>query len=106
MFLLMTDRSSRNIFTGGLTETDPEQSSECRLWRAVISQSISDAYLPHKRQRQLVNNWVDTDDFIDVCDLASVDTRMMRKNIKYILSIHPSVGREEGKKIKELLTEK
>tara|TARA_Y100000114_G_C11668390_1_gene282519 strand:- start:135 stop:299 length:165 start_codon:yes stop_codon:yes gene_type:complete len=54
----------------------------------------------------LVNNWVDTDDFIDVCDLASVDTRMMRKNIKYILSIHPSVGREEGKKIKELLTEK
>ncbi len=53
-----------------------------------------------------MNNWVDTDDFIDVCDLAGVDTRMMRKNIKYILSIHPSVGREEGKKIKELLTEK
>jgi hypothetical protein len=102
----MTDKSNQRLYTMGLINKIPEQLSECRLWRAVISQSISDAYLPHKRQRQLVNNWVDTDDFIDVCDLASVDTRMMRKNIKYILSIHPSVGRQEGKKIKELLTEK
>tara|TARA_R100000388_G_C7238432_1_gene159501 strand:+ start:1707 stop:2015 length:309 start_codon:yes stop_codon:yes gene_type:complete len=102
----MTDKSNQRLYTTGLINQTQGQLSECRLWRAVISQSISDAYLPHKRQRLSITRWIETEDFIDVCDLANVDTRMMRKNIKYILSIHPTVGREEGKKIKELLTEK
>ena len=103
MFLLMTDRSSRSIFTGGLTETDPEQSSECRLWRQVLSQAISDAYLNDTKKRQSVVEWVASSDFKTVCDLAFVEVTEMRKFFKKILSLHSEEARDEGKDIKQLL---
>ena len=103
MFLLMTDRSSRNIFTGGLTETAPEQSSECRLWRQVLSQAISDAYLNDRKQRQSVAEWIASNDFRTVCDFAFVDFFEMRKIFDNILSRRGEEAREEGREIKQLL---
>ena len=103
MFLLMTGRSSKNIFIGGLTETDPEQSSECRLWRQVLSQAISDAYLSDQKQRQSVTEWIASKDFRTVCDFAFVDFFQMKKIFYTILDMKGNEAREEGKEIKQLL---
>ena len=99
----MTDRSSKSIFTGSLTETDPERSSECQLWRQVLSQAISDAYLNDIKQRQSVEEWVASKDFRTVCDFAFVDFFEMKKIFNKILDTKGEEAREEGREIKQLL---
>ena len=102
----MTDKLSRRIFTGGLIGKDQEQSSECHLWRAVISQAISDAYLDDRRQKSEVVSWLDTEDFITVCDLADIDHRKMKNNFRYILTQKKPIARYEGRKLKDLIDRK
>ena len=80
----MTDRLSRRIFTGGLIGKGLEQSSECHLWRAVISQAISDAYLNEPKEREIIEMWIHTEDFITVCDLADIDYDKMKNNFLHI----------------------
>ena len=99
----MIDRSNKKTFIGRLTETAPEQSSECRLWRQVISQAISDAYLEDKKQKNIVSEWVQTQDFVTVCDFASVEFEQMKRNFEEILSMKPALAKMKGRLIKHLL---
>ena len=99
----MTDRLNRRIFTGGLIGTSQELLSECRLWRAVISQAISDAYLNEPKERWAVMEWIYTEDFETVCDLADIDARIMRDNFYYILQAKSAIARYEGRKLKDLI---
>jgi hypothetical protein len=103
MFTKMTDKLNKKTFTGRLTETAPELSSECRLWRQVISQAISDAYLDDVKQKEIVSDWIDTPDFDTVCDLASVSSGQMRKNFKEILLMKPAIAKMKGRLLKHLL---
>lgn len=102
----MTDKLSRRIFTGGLIGKTQEQSSECHLWRAVISQAISDAYLNDIREKTSVVEWIGTDDFVIVCDLADIDHEKMLNNFHYILSAKVPIARYEGRKLKDLIDKK
>jgi len=99
----MTDKLSRRIFTGGLIGRGQELLSECRLWRAVISQAISDAYLSYEREKCEVEEWIKTEDFETVCDLADLDTDKMRNNFIYILNSKPAIAMFEGRKLKDLI---
>ena len=102
----MTDRLNRRIFTGGLIGKDQEQSSECHLWRAVISQAISDAYLNEPKERDIIELWVHSEDFVSVCDLADIDYDKMRNNFIYILEAKEPIARYEGRKLKDLIDRK
>ena len=99
----MTVKLRKNISTGGLIRRTQGQSSECHLWRAVISQAISDAYLNDLRERDAVADWITTRDFIVVCDLADVNWLAMKENISFILGSKSSVARCEGRKLKDLI---
>lgn len=102
----MTGKLSRRIFTGGLIGKGQEQSSECHLWRAVISQAISDAYLNEPKERDIIELWVHSEDFVSVCDLADIDYDKMRNNFIYILEAKEPIARYEGRKLKDLIDRK
>jgi hypothetical protein len=86
----MTGRSERSIYTGVTAERSPDQLSECRLWKAVISQAIYDASLTDKRRREEVREWLDTPDFGVVCALAMLDDDAVRKEIQTTLAAEPA----------------
>jgi len=102
----MTGKLSRRIFTGGLIGKTQEQSSECHLWRAVISQAISDAYLNEPKERDIIELWIHSEDFVSVCDLADIDYDKMRNNFIYILEAKEPIARYEGRKLKDLIDRK
>ena len=95
----------KNIYWG-LIGKGQEQSSECHLWRAVISQAISDAYLNEPKEREIIEMWIHTEDFITVCDLADIDYDKMKNNFIHILESKPAVARYEGRKLKDLIDRK
>ena len=102
----MTGKLSRRIFTGGLIGKTQEQSSECHLWRAVISQAISDAYLNEPKERDIIEVWIHSEDFVTVCDLADIDSDKMKNNFIYILEAKKAIARYEGRKLKDLIDRK
>lgn len=102
----MTGKLSRRIFTGGLIGKTQEQSSECHLWRAVISQAISDAYLNEPKERDIIEVWIHSEDFVTVCDLADIDSDKMKNNFIYILEAKEAIARYEGRKLKDLIDKK
>jgi hypothetical protein len=102
----MTGKLSRRIFTGGLIGKTQEQSSECHLWRAVISQAISDAYLNEPKERDIIEVWIHSEDFVTVCDLADIDSSKMKNNFIYILNAKEPIARYEGRKLKDLIDRK
>ena len=81
----MTGRSKSSIYSGGWTEATPEQLSECRLWRSVITQSISDLSKSDVRRRQEVIDWVGSKDFVLVCNLALVNPEDVQLRFKEFL---------------------
>jgi hypothetical protein len=83
-----------------------EQSSECHLWRAVISQAISDAYLNEPKERDIIEVWIHSEDFVTVCDLADIDSSKMKNNFIYILNAKEPIARYEGRKLKDLIDRK
>ena len=99
----MTDKLGKNISIGGLINQTHGQSSECRLWRQVISQAISDAYLDDYRERDSVRSWLGTRDFKTVCDLADLDPWIMERLFYEILSSKSAIARYKGRKLKELV---
>ena len=99
----MTGKLRKSISTGELTKTHQELSSECRLWRQVISQAISDAYLDDAREKDAVAYWITTADFVSVCDLADIEWRAMQENLNHILCASSAVARYEGRKLKDLI---
>ena len=44
----------------------------------MISQTISDAYLNEPKEREIIEMWIHTEDFITVCDLADIDYDKMK----------------------------
>jgi len=102
----MTGKLSRRIFTGGLIGKTQEQSSECHLWRAVISQAISDAYLNEPKERDIIEVWIHSEDFVTVCDLADIDSSKMKNNFIYILDAKEPIARYEVRKLKDLIDRK
>jgi len=102
----MTGKLSRRIFTTGLIGKNQEQLSESLLWRAVISQAISDAYLNDPKERDVIEVWINSDDFTTVCDLADIDSEKMKNNFIYILNAKEPIARYEGRKLKDLIDKK
>lgn len=72
----------------------------------MISQAISDAYLNEPKERDIVSEWIHTDDFITVCDFAGIDHTKMKNNFIYILSAQDAIARFEGRKLKDLIDRK
>tara|TARA_R100001163_G_C4928400_1_gene105441 strand:- start:276 stop:584 length:309 start_codon:yes stop_codon:yes gene_type:complete len=99
----MTGKLRKSISTGELTKTHQELSSECRLWRQVISQAISDAYLDDIKHKQNVFEWLDTDDFDFVCDLAFMEANRLKKFFLELQQLKPPIARFKGRKFKELI---
>ncbi len=50
--------------------------------------------------------WIGTDDFVIVCDLADIDHEKMLNNFHYILSAKVPIARYEGRKLKDLIDKK
>ena len=99
----MTGRSSKSIYTGGLISGRPELSSEFRLWRSVISQAISDVYLDNPKHKLEVLEWVGTEDFETVCDLADLNPEFVAKAIRKIAEEKPAIARFNGREIKDII---
>jgi hypothetical protein len=93
----MTDRSKRSIYTGDWIGGTQEQSSECRLWRQVISQAISDAYLDDQRNKIAVITWLETRDF------AALHPEQTKKHFYKILESKPAIARFIGRKLKDAI---
>lgn len=101
--MLMTDKLSKNIYSGELIGNNPELTSELRLWRFVVCQAISDSYLGTTKEKISVGRWIQGDDFSKVCDLADLNTENVKKSIYEILSSKPIVGRYLGEKLKKFI---
>ena len=101
--MLMTDKSSRSIYTGDWTETDQELMSECRLWKYVICQAVSDAYLGSTKEKLEVSEWVLSKDFSHVCDLAEMNAENLQEHFKVILTSKSVVARYLGEKLKRTI---
>ena len=69
----------------------------------MVSQAISDAYLEDLKQKKSVSEWINSPDFDTVCDLASLDTSKMKKNIIEVLSMKPALAKMKGRLLKHLL---
>ena len=57
--------------------------SECRLWKYVICQAISDSYLGNTKEKLSVSKWILSQDFSDVCDLAELNADRLFKMINF-----------------------
>ena len=69
----------------------------------MISQAISDAYLNDEKDKFAVEQWLETDDFQAVCDLADICSSKMKENFFHILSSKSAIARYEGRKLKDLI---
>ena len=99
----MTDKLSKNIYSGELIGKNPELTSELRLWRLVVCQAISDSYLGTSKEKISVGIWIDGKDCEQVCDLADLNSENIKKYIKEILNSKPIVGRYLGEKLKKTI---
>jgi hypothetical protein len=77
--------------------------SECRLWKYVICQAISDSYLGNAKEKLSVSKWILSQDFSDVCDLAELNADRLFKMIKEILVSKPVVARYLGERLKKTI---
>ena len=75
-----------------------------KLWRAVVSQAISDAYLDKTGTlRDEVLEWMESEDFEIVCDLAFINPDGLKKNINRIVDMNRSEAKHVGRQMKELI---
>ncbi len=72
----------------------------------MISQAISDAYLNEPKERDIIEVWIHSEDFVTVCDLADIDSSKMKNNFIYILNAKEPIARYEGRKLKDLIDRK
>ena len=101
--MLMTDKSSKRSCIGGWTERDLELMSECRLWKYVMCQAISDLYLGSPKQKLSVAQWIATQDFIDVCDMAELNSSKIKPHLHKIATSKPVVARYLGERLKRVI---
>ena len=104
--MLMTDKSSKNIYIGDWIEKDQELMSECRLWKHVVCQAISDSYLGSPKEKVRVGEWLMSDDYITVCDMAELHPENLFKLIKEILTSKPVVARYLGERLRKVIQDR
>ena len=68
------------------TATLYDKTNESRLWRRVLIQAITDAGGIRAERRQEVFDWLDTQDFDDVCFFAGVQADYISQEIFNILA--------------------
>ena len=61
--------------------------SESDLWKAVLTQAISDTALGDGRQQLEVAKWMQTRDFVTVCDFADINDIQIKKEIDNLLTM-------------------
>jgi len=68
-----------------------------------MSQAISDAYLDDPKPKEEVIEWLRSDDFQVVCDLAAINAERMKRHFYEILSAKPALARFKGRKLKDVI---
>lgn len=77
--------------------------SECRLWKHVMCQAISDSYLGSPKDKLSVGDWITSADFDVVCDLAELNADKLSKMIEEILTSKPIIARYLGERLKRVI---
>ena len=101
--MLMTDKSSKSTYIGDWIEKDRELMSECRLWKHVICQAISDSYLGSAKEKLKVGEWLLSEDYVVVCDLAELHAENLSVMLKEILMSKPVVARYLGERLRKTI---
>lgn len=52
------------------------------LYRNIIIQAVLDVLSGTNRRKQEVYDWLDTQDFLDICEMANADPSVIRHHIK------------------------
>jgi len=98
-----TDKLNKSLFIGAWTETHHELTSECRLWKHVMCQAISDSYLGTYHEKLDVGRWIKSEDFDYVCDHSNLNSEHLFKMIKEILTSKPVIARYLGERLKRVI---
>lgn len=69
----------------------------------MICQAISDAYLGTAKEKLSVGEWILTEDFVSVCDLATLHSERLSKMIEEILMSKPIIARYLGERLKRVI---
>jgi hypothetical protein len=80
--------------------------SECRLWKHVICQAISDSYLGSAKEKLKVAEWLMSEDYVTCCDMAELHPENLHKLIKEILTSKPVVARYLGERLKKVIQDR
>tara|TARA_R100001440_G_scaffold61483_1_gene81422 strand:- start:31 stop:261 length:231 start_codon:yes stop_codon:yes gene_type:complete len=72
----------------------------------VICQAISDSYLGSPKEKLRVGEWLMTDDYIIVCDMAEMHPENLHKLIKEILISKPVVARYLGERLRKAIQDR
>ena len=85
----MIDRSKKKESDGDLTQSNLDQLSQLRLWRAVLAQAARDLVFGNIAQRREVVMWAKriTSDFDMVCDLCGLEPN--RTHALFLEMVHP-----------------
>lgn len=101
--MLMTDKLSKSTYIGDWIERDQELMSECRLWKHVMCQAISDLYLGNPKEKLKVAIWMKSNDFDDVCDMAELNSSRLKVHLNEIANSKPLVARYLGERLKRTI---
>jgi len=77
--------------------------SECRLWKYVMCQAISDLYLGSPKEKLNVATWMKSNDFDDVCDMAELNSSKLKIHLENIATSKPVVARYLGERLKRVI---
>ena len=99
----MTDKLNTKSYIGDWTERDLELMSECRLWKYVMCKAIYDLYLGSPKQKLSVAEWIYSQDFEDVCDMAELNSSKIKPHLHQIARSKPVVARYLGERLKRVI---
>lgn len=98
-----TDRSERSSSGGILTRDVREPLSESILWRHVIRRAIVDIIHPVGRRadqnKREAIQWIRSEDFHTVCELADIDPGVMYPRMINLLKLEGVYRVAEGRKM-------
>jgi hypothetical protein len=100
-----TDRSGRKRSTAGLIVEIQEPSSEYRLWRNVLGQTIRDVCDNDPKVRHEVVCWMLTEDFDVVCGLAHAHAEDIREQLYNLATMAPALAKKFGRELREKIVE-
>lgn len=83
----MTVRLNKSSSDTDYVEIGQGVLSESDLWKAVLAQAISDTALGDRRLQLDVARWMQTRDFVTVCDFADINDTHIKKEIQNLLTM-------------------